>query len=283
MSIKKDFMEERETLNEKVFDYAGKEIKRFFSLDGQMYRKGALDESTKEMMGLVASAVLRCDDCIKYHLIRCYDLGVTGEQIQEVLGIAMMVGGSIVIPHTRRAFKVWDELQGSPREAPENPEEIKALPETFEKLLETVKIIVRGSFERDEKLYSICKLLKEKVDHYDWVGFYEVDPKAERELVLGPYVGDPTEHGRIKFGEGICGQAAEQEMSFVVQDVSRETNYLSCSPDVKSEILAPIFKAGKVVGEIDIDSHRVEPFTDADQTFLEQVAEEVATLFSFSS
>ena len=149
----------------------------------------------------------------------------------------------------------------------------------FTTLVATVREIVASEeTARDEKLHAICTLLEREVAHYDWVGFYLVDPARERELVLGPFVGAPTEHTRIAFGQGICGQAADTEMTFVIQDVSQETNYLSCSPHVKSEIVVPIFKDGAVVGEIDIDSHALAPFTDADDTFLKQVAALVAVL-----
>ena len=101
----------------------------------------------------------------------------------------------------------------------------------------------------------------------------------DRELVLGPCVGTPTDHVKIPFGRGICGQAAEREETFIVQDVSKECNYLSCSISVKAEIVLPIFKDGRIVGELDIDSHRLSPFTDADRGFLEKVCKIVAQLF----
>jgi len=141
------------------------------------------------------------------------------------------------------------------------------------------EMVTWNGADRDEKLHAICALLEKDVAHYDWVGFYVVDPAQERELVLGPFAGAPTEHTRIAFGQGICGQAADTEMTFVIQDVSREANYLSCSPHVKSEIVVPIFKDGAVVGEIDIDSHALAPFTEADNAFLERVATLVAGLF----
>jgi L-methionine (R)-S-oxide reductase len=143
----------------------------------------------------------------------------------------------------------------------------------FEQLLTKIEKLIAGEMPPYDKLMSICDMLKELVPHYDWVGFYLVDNEQDRELVLGPYVGDPTEHTRIPFGAGICGQAAEREDLFVVQDVSAESNYLSCSMNVKSEIVVPVFKKGKLVGELDIDSHMTGPFTEADSTFLKRVAE----------
>lgn len=121
-------------------------------------------------------------------------------------------------------------------------------------------------------------MLIENVPHYDWVGFYLVD-KAKKELVLGPFVGEPTEHIRIPFGRGICGQAAERRTTFVVQDVSKEGNYLACSPKVKSEIVIPLFKGGEIIGELDIDSHTLSPFTEEDRVFLEDVCKVVSELF----
>ena len=91
------------------------------------------------------------------------------------------------------------------------------------------------------KLQMICKLLKEEVDHYDWVGFYLVDELDDRMLVLGPFSGEPTQHVRIPFGRGICGQAAETGRLFLIQDVAAVDNYLSCSSDVRSEIVLPIY------------------------------------------
>jgi AhpD family alkylhydroperoxidase len=108
-----EFMTEREALNELVLDKANLEIKRFFSLDSQAYRDGALDGTTKEMLGLVASLVLRCDDCVLYHLGRCRERGVGDDELQEVLAIGLVVGGSIVIPHLRRAVRAWEELKAS--------------------------------------------------------------------------------------------------------------------------------------------------------------------------
>jgi AhpD family alkylhydroperoxidase len=105
------FKQERESLNERVMQYAGLGTKRFYSLDSQAYREGALPAKTKELLGLVASFVLRCDDCITYHIIRCHEEGVTSQELEEALMIGLMVGGSITIPHQRRAIKAWDELK----------------------------------------------------------------------------------------------------------------------------------------------------------------------------
>ena len=105
-----EWQEERLALNEKVMDIAGLEIKRFFSLDTQTYRDGALPARTKELLGLVASLVLRCDDCILYHVVRCREEGISTEEFQEACSVGLIVGGSIVIPHLRRAAARWAEL-----------------------------------------------------------------------------------------------------------------------------------------------------------------------------
>lgn len=111
MSSISDFNDYRQRMNEVILSGDNKVIKRFFSLDNQTYEDGALSEVTKELLGLVASMVLRCDDCIKYHLGRCYELGVTKEQIYEASSVALIVGGSIFIPHMRRAAEYWEELE----------------------------------------------------------------------------------------------------------------------------------------------------------------------------
>ena len=105
-----EFTREREEQNRLVLESADRVTKRFFSLDALTYRDGALPAATKELLGLVASLVLRCDDCVAYHLGRCRDLGHTREQVFEALGVAMVVGGSITIPHIRRAVALWGEL-----------------------------------------------------------------------------------------------------------------------------------------------------------------------------
>jgi len=137
-------------------------------------------------------------------------------------------------------------------------------------LIKNVKLIVNGSYDSNKKLLSICTLLVDSVLYYDWVGFYCVD-QSRNELVLGPFVGEPTEHVCIPFGKGLCGQAAERKETAIVQDVTKEPNYLACSPHVKSEIVVPIIKRGRLVGVLDIDSHTRSAFTTEDKKFLEQV------------
>jgi AhpD family alkylhydroperoxidase len=106
-----DFNSYREKMNEKILSQDNLVLKRLFNLDTNTYAEGALTTVTKEMLGLVASMVLRCDDCVKYHLGKCHELGVTTAQIFEVFAVANIVGGTIVIPHTRRAAEYWEALQ----------------------------------------------------------------------------------------------------------------------------------------------------------------------------
>ena len=110
MNQVKEFNEYRERMNDEILGANNLVIKRLFNLDTNTYAPGALDGASKEMLGLVASMVLRCDDCIKYHLQKCYELGVTKEQLFEVFAVANIVGGTIVIPHLRRAVEYWGEL-----------------------------------------------------------------------------------------------------------------------------------------------------------------------------
>jgi AhpD family alkylhydroperoxidase len=114
MSRLEEFREYRKRMNEKIFEAGNLQIKRFFSLDSQAYRDGALSAKTKELMGLVASMVLRCDDCITYHLLQCAEQGVTDEEFFEAFNVALVVGGSIVIPHLRRAVETLEEIRRRP-------------------------------------------------------------------------------------------------------------------------------------------------------------------------
>ncbi len=147
--------------------------------------------------------------------------------------------------------------------------------EPFPTLLRELDQLLPPNKEAGQALQLICRMLRERVPHYDWVGYYFAVPR-ERRLVLGPYEGEPTEHTKIPYGTGICGQSAETEDTFVVQDVSKTENYLSCSVHTKSEIVVPVMLDEAFVGEIDIDSHEVGPFTDDDRRFLSAVAEKSA-------
>ncbi|MCM4161798.1 carboxymuconolactone decarboxylase family protein [Antarcticibacterium sp. W02-3] len=111
MNQVEEFNSYRARMNDKILKDNNKIIKRIFNLDTNAFAPGALDVKTKELLGLVASTVLRCDDCIKYHLETSYKEGLTKEEVTEALGIATLVGGTIVIPHLRRAYEFWEELE----------------------------------------------------------------------------------------------------------------------------------------------------------------------------
>jgi GAF domain-containing protein len=150
---------------------------------------------------------------------------------------------------------------------------------TFIELQPAVTAITTNStLTRDEKLKAICSLLNAEIDYYNWVGFYFANHDTQT-LHLGPYVGAETDHTVIPFGKGICGQVAESNTNFVVPDVAAQDNYIACSFTVKSEIVVPLFVDGKNIGQIDIDSHVIDPFTTEDERFLEFVNQEVAKLY----
>lgn len=139
--------------------------------------------------------------------------------------------------------------------------------------------ILSSNEEFNPKLQAVCKLLKENIPYYNWVGFYFKNGD-KNELKLGPYVGVPTDHTIIPFGKGICGQVAVSNENFVVPDVQAQDNYIACSINVKAEIVVPLFVNGENVGQIDIDSDTPNPFTKEDERFLEFVNEQVATLIN---
>lgn len=138
-------------------------------------------------------------------------------------------------------------------------------------------ILESPTADTDDKLKKICQLLGQEIEYFNWTGFYFRNGDKE-ELVLGPYVGAATDHTVIPFGRGICGQVAVSNETFVVPDVSQEDNYLSCSIDTKAEIVVPIFKDGKNIGQIDIDSHSLNPFTKEDEALLQWICDEVAKI-----
>ncbi|WP_431163638.1 GAF domain-containing protein [Flagellimonas beolgyonensis] len=140
-----------------------------------------------------------------------------------------------------------------------------------------LEIVSDNTKSVDTRLGEICELLRRNVDHYDWVGFYFKNGDKE-ELKLGPYAGAPTDHIIIPFGKGICGQVALSNQNFVVPDVAAQDNYIACSITVKAEIVVPLFVNGENVGQIDIDSNTPDPFTEADERFLEFINREVAKI-----
>ena len=139
--------------------------------------------------------------------------------------------------------------------------------------------ILNSDDNRDEKLQKIAELLNSNVPEFNWTGFYLSSETEERMLELGPFVGEATDHTKIPYGTGICGQAAETLDTFVVQDVSEADNYLACSVDVKSELVVPIMKNGAFVGELDIDSHTKNAITEEHKHLCEWICKELETVF----
>jgi len=149
---------------------------------------------------------------------------------------------------------------------------------TFELLKPEVESIISDLTKtQTERLLSICQLLETHITYYNWVGFYFRNGN-KKELLLGPYVGAPTDHTVIPFGKGICGQVAVSNENFVVPDVTAQDNYIACSITVKAEIVVPVFLNGQNIGQIDIDSNTPDPFSEKDERFLEFVCEKVAKI-----
>ena len=138
-------------------------------------------------------------------------------------------------------------------------------------------IVSNEALSVGERLQQVCELLRSNVAHYDWVGFYFHESET-RTLHLRAFAGEPTDHTQIPFGKGICGQVAESNQNFIVPDVKAQDNYIACSLHVKSEIVIPLFKDGQNIGQIDIDSHTIDPFTEADVALLEYVNALVAEI-----
>jgi AhpD family alkylhydroperoxidase len=111
MSLVKQFNEYRSKMNDKILEADNLIIKRIFNLDTNAYQEGALDVRSKELIGLTCSLVLRCDDCVRYHLGKCFEIGLKKEEVHEAMGVATLIGGTIVIPHLRRAFEYWEALE----------------------------------------------------------------------------------------------------------------------------------------------------------------------------
>ena len=142
---------------------------------------------------------------------------------------------------------------------------------------QVIEIVSNTSNTVETRLTKVCELLENVIPYYDWVGFYFANHEA-RTLHLKAFAGEPTDHTVIPFGKGICGQVAESNANFVVPDVKAQDNYIACSIYVKAEIVVPLFKDGKNIGQIDIDSHTADPFSKEDETFLQWVNEKVAAI-----
>lgn len=138
-------------------------------------------------------------------------------------------------------------------------------------------ILESPTHNTEDKLQKICYLLDQEISYFNWTGFYFKNGD-KNELKLGPYVGAETDHTIIPYGKGICGQVAVSNETFIVPDVHEQDNYLSCSINTKAEIVVPIFKDGVNVGQIDIDSHTLDPFTKEDLELLEWLCAEVSKI-----
>jgi GAF domain-containing protein len=148
---------------------------------------------------------------------------------------------------------------------------------TISKIKDCLNLVFIKKTDINVILQEICNTLKQEISYYDWVGFYFKNGDKE-ELKLAQFAGEPTEHTIIPFGKGICGQVALSNQNFVVQDVTSQDNYISCGWKIKSEIVIPIFVNNKNIGQIDIDSHSVNPFTKDDENLLEFVCKKVAQI-----
>ncbi len=144
-------------------------------------------------------------------------------------------------------------------------------------LQQKIDVIIASKSTKEEKLQAICDFLESEISYYDWVGFYFKNGDKE-ELKLAQFTGEPTEHTIIPFGKGICGQVAVSNKNFVVQDVTAQENYISCGWKVKSEIVIPIFVAGQNIGQIDIDSHTANTFTEKDERLLEYICKKLSKI-----
>jgi len=138
-------------------------------------------------------------------------------------------------------------------------------------------IIDQNDYSVNKRMILICNSLKDTIDYYDWVGFYLANHDAKT-LHLKAFAGAPTDHTVIPFGKGICGQVANSDKNFVVGDVKAQDNYISCSIHVKAEIVVPLFKEGINIGQIDVDSNTLNPFSKKDEDLLEWVNEKVALI-----
>ncbi|WP_434630926.1 GAF domain-containing protein [Thermoanaerobacterium thermosaccharolyticum] len=143
----------------------------------------------------------------------------------------------------------------------------------FERLITMVEKASREIDDLDYFYHEVVKILDSNVPYYNWTGFYFMQDGL---LQLGPYIGRPTEHVKIKVGQGICGRAVAENSTIVVDDVTKEENYLACSIETKSEIVVPIRVGDEIIGEIDIDSDEKSAFDDDDRKFLEAVADIVS-------
>lgn len=146
----------------------------------------------------------------------------------------------------------------------------------YQRLAEDLTTLASGTSSAEDLMSVMVGRLQQRLPHFDWVGFYMIQqglPGEDPVLVLGPYVGADTPHKRIPLNQGICGAAASSGQTLVVDDVRADPRYLACSLETRSEIVVPVTANGKVVGELDIDSHTPAAFGDADRKLVEHCAD----------
>ncbi len=148
--------------------------------------------------------------------------------------------------------------------------------ESHKAVLDQIRNLVDSGNSKDLVLNETVRLLKENFPKFNWVGFYLMD---RNELALGPYLGKPTPHTRIKLDSGICGAAVREEKTIIVPDVKSDSRYLACSLETKSEMVVPIRKGERIVGEIDIDSDELDAFDEEDKKFLEVISKILCDCF----
>ena len=275
-----NFREERNRLNERILAKENNAaiMKRIYAMDTFAYheRNEGLSPKIKEIMGLVSSMVLRCDDCIKYHLERCFELGVANDEMMDIFGIANVVGGTIVIPHTRRAIEYW-ELLNEERPTP-SPFDQQTKEECYKTIFENLKALLYDVENSISKMATINEVMKSNIPYFYWVGFYLND--GNKRLNVGPYQGT---HGClfIKFGEGVCGRVAASQKTIIVDDLSElnqaQSNrkgqlHITCDPRCNSEIVVPVVdKKGDLIAVFDVDSLHVNAFNKVDQKWIEKI------------
>lgn len=272
-----EFREERSRLNNRILapENDASIMKRVYALDTFAYnqRPTGLGAKEKEMLGLISSMVLRCDDCIKYHLEKCFQLGVANDEMMDIFGIANLVGGTIVIPHTRRAIEYWEILLSEqPSPSPFDPETKE---KTYSEIVQILDSMLDGITNITSKMATIIEVLKNSIPYYYWAGFYLMD---NHELVVGPYQGT---HGclKIKMGEGVCGRSAISKSTIIVDNIevlnneqeSKKGNlHITCDPRCKSEIVIPVFNPdSSLLAVFDVDSLHLNAFCEVDKKNLE--------------
>ena len=267
MSRLDEFRAYRERMNARIHDADHLGINRFFNLDTAAYRDGALDERTKELLGLAASMVLRCNDCIDYHVLRCVEVGVADGELVEAFNVALVVGGSIVIPHLRHAFETLDLARAEG--ANETPETAGPREALYDEIAQGLETALEGSGDATAAMSTFVAVLHERLPQASWTGFYRV--VAPDLLRVGPYQG-PLGCLEIPFDRGVCGAAARTGQAQVVADVHAFPGHIACDARARSEIVLPSRDhTGKLVAVLDIDSHDAAAFDDVDRVGIERL------------